>query len=142
MSNSLKFLGLCKKAGKLEIGEESVGISARAKKARIILAASDSADNSKRRAQNFARTGNIPFITLPYGKFDLGNEVGRGSPGLMAITDIGLAASFIDKLSVEFPEKYDDIKSVLGAKAEKAMQRKKEAKAHERNLKMGKRRTK
>ena len=142
MANRIKLLGITKKAGRLEIGEESVGMAARAKKARVILAACDSSDNSKRRAENFAKAGKVPFVVLPFSKYDLGIEVGRGSPGLLAITDIGLAASFLSKLAADFPGQYDSCRDELGLKAEKAMQRRKEAKAHERNLKMGKRRTK
>ena len=142
MANSIKLLGLSKKAGRLEIGEESVGAAARAKKAKVILAACDASDNLKRRAENFSAAGKAPLVVLPYSKLELGCEVGRGSPGLLAITDVGLAAGFVSKLAAEFPQQYESCREELEQKAAKAMQRKKEAKAHERNLKMGKRRTK
>lgn len=37
----LSLLGLAKKAGRVEVGEEPVGAAARAKKARVILVAQD-----------------------------------------------------------------------------------------------------
>ena len=37
----LSLLGIAKKAGRVEIGEEPVGAAARAKKARVILVAAD-----------------------------------------------------------------------------------------------------
>jgi len=49
----LNLIGLAKKAGKLEVGEEPVGAAARSKHARLILIASDAADNTRRRALHF-----------------------------------------------------------------------------------------
>ena len=45
----LHLLGLAKKAGRLEIGEEPVGALCRARHARLILLASDAAPNTRRR---------------------------------------------------------------------------------------------
>ena len=41
MDKLLNLIGLAKKAGKLEVGEEPVGAAARSKHARLILIASD-----------------------------------------------------------------------------------------------------
>ena len=46
----LHLLGLAKKAGRLEIGEEPVGAAARAHQARVLLLAADAAPNTVRRA--------------------------------------------------------------------------------------------
>ena len=54
MDKLLNLIGLAKKAGKLEVGEEPVGAAARSKHARLILIASDAADNTRRRALHFA----------------------------------------------------------------------------------------
>ena len=53
MDKLLNLIGLAKKAGKLEVGEEPVGAAARSKHARLILIASDAADNTRRRALHF-----------------------------------------------------------------------------------------
>ena len=45
----LHLLGLAKKAGRLEIGEEPVGAAARAHQARVLLLAADAAPNTVRR---------------------------------------------------------------------------------------------
>ena len=140
MANSIRLLGLAKKAGKLEIGEDSCGTAARAKKVKIILTARDSADNSVQRARNFSKIGNVPHVVLPYTKYDLGLEVGRGSPGMLGITDVGLAAKFVSELAREFPGGYEETSDLLAKKNEKTLRRRKEARAHERNVKMGKRR--
>ena len=57
MDNVLHLLGIARKAGRVEVGEEPVGASARARQARLILVASDAADNSARRAAHFAQAG-------------------------------------------------------------------------------------
>ena len=44
----LHLLGLAKKAGRLEIGEEPVGAAARAHQARVLLLAADAAPNTVR----------------------------------------------------------------------------------------------
>ena len=52
MSNDpiLHLLGLAKKAGRLEVGEEPVGAASRARQARRIHRASDAAPHTPRRA--------------------------------------------------------------------------------------------
>ena len=64
----LHLLGLAKKAGRLEIGEEPVGAVCRAHHARLVLLASDAAPNTRRRAAHFGESGNVLFLELPYTK--------------------------------------------------------------------------
>ena len=116
MNHSLGLLGIAKKAGRLEIGDESVSSAARAKKARLILTASDASDGLKRRAGHYAAEGNTMHLTLPFDKYELGSEVGRGAPGMLAITDIGIAASFVGKLANDQPEVYGDASELLNKK--------------------------
>lgn len=138
MSAALMFLGLAAKAGRLTIGEESCGIDARAKKAKLIITASDSSQNSVTRAENYAQTAKAPHIALPFTKAELGNIVGRGMPGMLAITDIGMAASFAEKLSTEYPDKYDLAAGLLRYNADRAQQRKIEKQRHKENIRHGK----
>ena len=65
-------IGLAKKAGRVEIGEEPVGSAARSKHARVILVASDAAASSVRRAYAFAQTGACLCLTIPADKDTLG----------------------------------------------------------------------
>lgn len=141
MMNSLHFLGLAKKAGCLEIGEEPCVAAVRSGKARVLLTAADAAENSRRRAAVLAGD-TVPHILLPFHKHELGAEVGRGTPGILAITDVGMAAGFAAKLSAEFPGQFTDAADTLSQKNAKARQRQSEAKAHLRNVKTGKRRMK
>ena len=51
--NAINYLSLAKKAGRIEIGEESAGAAARACHARLLLVAKDAPDGALRRARNF-----------------------------------------------------------------------------------------
>lgn len=141
MSNSLSFLGIVRKANKLEIGEESTGAAARGKKAKVILFASDAADNSRRRAEGFSKAGNVPLIILPYTKEEIGTVLDRAGASMAAITDIGLASAFVEKLQQEIPE-YEELALELKLKAERAKRRKKKALVGNRKASTGKRRKK
>lgn len=138
MSTCLTFLGLTVRAGKLEIGDESCGIAARARKARVILTASDASQNSRNRAGNFCQDSKAPHVVLPFTKDELGAVVGRGTPGMLAITDIGMASAFMEKLAAEYPGRYDAHVDLLKAASEKAARRRKETRAHKKNIKLGK----
>lgn len=140
MTGSLSILGLTKKAGKLEIGEDSCKIVAKTKKARLIISANDASENSIERAAYYASEANLPHIVLPYGKFELGNQVGRGSPGMLAITDVGLAVSFLTKLEAETPGCYSGELELLTETSERLKKRKAKTAAQKRNVGTGKRR--
>jgi ribosomal protein L7Ae-like RNA K-turn-binding protein len=138
MSNALGILGIAKKAGLLEIGEEQSGIAARGKKARALLTASDAADNTQRRITNFAERAQIPHLVLPYTKEELGDALGLNPCAAVAVTDAGMAANIAEKLEAERPGLYTEARDTLKVKSKKILQRKKEALAHEKNLRKGK----
>lgn len=134
----LSFLGLSEKAGRLVTGEESCGMAARAKKARVILLASDAGRSTQVRGANYAETGDCPLVRLPFTRNEVGAALGRGAVSMAAVTDIGLAAAFVDKLSAENPGAYEDPAAELQRTLTRAMERKKEAKRHKENVRRGK----
>ncbi|MCL2078405.1 MAG: 50S ribosomal protein L7ae [Oscillospiraceae bacterium] len=99
MDKALGLLGIAKKAGFLAIGGEAAAISARHGKARLIISACDASERSVRRAKENSAMQNIKYLPVPYTKFELGSITGRGSPGVIAILDKGLAKGFTDKLT-------------------------------------------
>ncbi|MDO4812425.1 MAG: 50S ribosomal protein L7 [Eubacteriales bacterium] len=139
MNKILNLLGLAKKAGKLEVGEEPTGAAARAKDARLLLIASDAADNSFRRLRHFADAGACLYAKLPCTKDELGRAVGRTSCAMVAVTDIGFAEAVAGKLAEEDAARYSELAEKLSIKAQRAMQRRKEQEQHEKNLRTGKR---
>ena len=135
----LHLLGLARKAGRLEGGEEPVGAACRAHHARLVLLASDAAPNSCRRAAHFGQAGNVLFLELPFTKAELGFVLGRGSCAMLALTDAGFAASVLEKLAARDPERYGPAAQQLREKADRMLQRQREKRQHEKNLREGKR---
>ena len=136
----LSLLGLAKKAGRAEVGEEPVGAAARARKARVILVARDAGPSSQRRAFSFAQSGGCLCLTLPADKDALGRALGRTSVAMCAVTDIGFAGAIAKKLAVMDGEKYGAAAAQLDVKAQRAMERRAEQARHEKNLRQGKHR--
>lgn len=135
MDRALGYLGLARRAQLAQLGEEPVGSAARAGKAYLILAASDASDHTWRRALSFAQGTEQQCLRLPYTKEELGAAVGRPTLALAAITDPALALALVESLG---REEDADAVAVLRRKAERKAQRQAEAKAHQRNLRRGK----
>lgn len=138
MSNILNLVSLARKAGRLEAGEEPVGAAARSHQAKLILVAQDATDNTYRRVRHWGDSCNITWVSVPYSKAELGRAIGRGETAMVAMMDIGLAASVIKGLAQEDPEKYAIPLERLTTKNEKAQRRLQEKRQHEKNLKNGK----
>ena len=136
MDKALNYLSLGRKAGRLELGEEPVGAAARAKKARLILVASDAGDHSWRRAKSFVSGTEQLCLKVPFTKDQLGQAIGRTSLAMAAFTDPALALAFVKALGE--PDKYKDILEALDKRTQRIRQRQKEAKAHEKNVRIGK----
>ena len=134
----LHMLGLARKAGRLEIGEEPVGAVCRARQAKLVLLACDAASNTFRRAAHFGEAGNVLWLEVPFTKAELGFALGRGSCAMLALTDVGFASSLVQKLSARDPEKYGPAAQQLKTKADRALQRQREKRQHEKNLREGK----
>lgn len=130
----LRRLGLAKKAGYLELGEDAVGSAARARHARLLIVASDAGDHTVRRAKNFANTATCPLIIVDSDKKELGYALGRATCAMAALTEPGMALSFAQALGT-LPEA--DLQ-LLQQRAEKQAKLREEAKNHKKNLKYGK----
>ena len=135
-TKALNYLAIAKKGRLVELGEEPVGAVARALKAHLIVVAGDASDHTWRRAKSFAAGTDQQCLRLECTKEEMGFVVGRTSLAIAAITDPQLALALVTALGE--PEKYKAVTEVLTAKAEKAKKRQAEAKAHQRNLRKGK----
>ncbi len=140
MDKGLNYLALARKAGLAELGEEPVGGAARAGKAYAILVASDASDHTWRRAKSFAAGTEQQCVRLPWTKDEIGAAIGRDSLAIAAITDAAMALALVKSLPQN--ENNQPALEVLTRKAEKARKRQAEAKAHQRNLRRGKKRMK
>ena len=132
MDNGLAgLIGLARKAGKVEVGDEPVSIAARTHKARLILLASDSAAGTLRHGAGLGEMGNCPALTVPLTKAELGGAVGRSACAILALTDVGFAAAITKKLAAQDPERYGEAQQKLGYKAEKTLRRRRERRERE-----------
>ena len=134
MDKPLQYLALARKGGMAELGEEPVGGAARAGKAYLIVVASDAGDHTWRRAKAFAAGTDQQSLRLPYTKDEMGFAIGRTALAIAAITDVSMALALASSL----PQPSEEVVQVLQTKAEKAKKRKAEAKAHQKNVRFGK----
>ena len=140
MDPILSMLGICRKAGKIQPGEEPVDAAVRARDARLLLLAADAADNTARRCARFAEVGQCLWLRIPESKYELGRALGRGSCAVLAVTDTGLALAVARRLAERDQEKYGEAAEKLAVKARRARERQAEQLRHEKNLRRGKRR--
>lgn len=136
MDKTLNYLALARKAGIAELGEEPVGAITRALKGHLVLVAQDASDHTWRRAKSFVAGTDQQCLRLPYTKAEMGFAIGRQELAIAAITDAGMALSVVESLGQ--PERHKEVIEVLSAKKKRAQQRQKEAKAHARNVRFGK----
>ena len=136
MDRALNYLSLARKAGLAELGEEPVGAITRAGKGYLVIVAGDASDHTWRRAKSFVAGTDQQCVKVPFTKDEMGFVIGRSSLAIAAITDAAMAASLVKAL----PDvaKHTAALAVLEEKAAKLKQRKSEAKAHHRNVRMGK----
>ena len=135
MDRALNYMGLARKAGLIELGEEPVGAVARARKARLVVVAQDATDHTWRRAKSFVAGSEQICLKVPYSKDQLGQAVGRTELALAAFTDPALALAFVQALNQ--PERYKAELESLEKLSARIRQRKKEADAHKRNKATG-----
>ena len=136
MDKALNYLSLARKAGLAELGEEPVGAITRAGKGYLVIVASDASDHTWRRAKSFVAGTDQQAIRVTFTKDELGFVVGRTSLAIAAITDAAMAASLVKAL----PDvaKHAAALAALEEKVARLKQRKAEAKAHQRNVRFGK----
>ena len=136
MDKALNYLGLARKAGKAELGEEPVNAVTRAVRAALVFVACDASDHTWRRANSFVAGTDQSVLSVPYTKDQLGFAIGRQELAIGALTDAAMAQAFVKALPQT--EKTVKVLEVLDEKVRRAKQRQKEAKAHQKNVRFGK----
>lgn len=136
MDKALNYLALARKAGLAELGEEPVGDITRAGKGYLVMVASDASDHTWRRAKSYVAGTEQQCIRVTFTKEEMGFAVGRSSLAIAAIADAAMALALVNALGQ--PEKHKAVIAVLEEKVRKLKMRQSEAKAHQRNVRMGK----
>ena len=136
MDKALNYLALAKRGRLVELGEEPVGAVTRTGKGYLVVVAKDASDHTWRRAKSFVAGTEQQCLSVPFTKEELGFVVGRTSLAIAAFTDVALALAFVKALPDQ--EKVKKEAEILEAKSKKMRQRKKEADAHKKNVRFGK----
>ena len=104
----------------------------------VDLLAADAAPNTVRRAAHFGEAGGALWLQMPFTKAELGEQLGRSSCAMLAVTDFGFAAALAEKLAARDEERYGPAAQQLRAKADRALMRQREKRQHEKNMRQGK----
>ena len=136
MDKALNYLALAKRGRLVELGEEPVGAVTRTGKGYLVVVAKDASDHTWRRAKSFVAGTEQQCLSVPFTKEELGLVVGINSLSIAAFTDVALALAFVKALPDQ--EKVKKEAEFLEAKSKKMRQRKKEADAHKKNVRFGK----
>lgn len=96
MSNDrlLSFLGLCKRAGKLVSGADTVTKTVTEGKAFAVLYAADVSENSLKSVRKAAGEHDVPFRRLDRSKEELSFALGKLC-GIVCVTDPGFAGKIL-----------------------------------------------
>ena len=111
----LRMLGLARRAGKLAYGDELVREACFDHKTRCVFIAGDAGANAAKKAAFYADKANVPCVTLPHGKLELGSA-------MCAVADIGMAAAAVNKLAEQDPA-YAEVAQQLSEKNVKIQSR-------------------
>lgn len=122
MNESLGFLGLAKRAGKLAAGEDAVLSALQGGKVRLLILAADAGEATIRRTEH--RTGGkLPILYLESGKAALGGALGWANCSVAALTDLGMALSYAKKLT-QADSRHAPVLEALTEKSERIAHRK------------------
>ena len=95
---AIGLLGLARKAGKLQTGEETVGTMLLEKHARLTVLASDAGEAVSRKIRSLAEGSRQRVLKIPYDKLSLGAALGRPSVSVAAFADVSMALAFAKAL--------------------------------------------
>lgn len=93
----LSFLGLCKRAGRMVSGAETVTKAVGRGQVLLILTAEDLSDNSAKAVIKAAGTYGVRLQRLPYSKEELSCALGKHC-GIVGVADRGFADKILDML--------------------------------------------
>ena len=119
MDKALGYVGLARRGGNIEIGEQRAKALVKSGKARLMIVASDTSPGAKRRAEGYVYGYQTPLITVPYTKETISQAVGVPGCSMAAFGDAGLALSFVRALETE-REEYSEAAEALSKLVERS----------------------
>lgn len=137
---ALGLLGLMRKANAVLIGEEDTGKAAKEHMAKLLILASDSSENARKRAFEYTGCCKAPLITAPFTKAEISDSVGKHGCSMLAVCDIGFADAFMKILSAAVPDEYSEAAMVISRRAEDSRKRTVKGLPKQKNKRIGNRR--
>lgn len=96
----LSFLGLCRRAGKLVIGNDPVRESIETDKALLVIMASDISHNTLKKINPILKAGSVPCYTVNRSKDELSFSLGKAC-AILSVTDKGFADKLKELIEAE-----------------------------------------
>lgn len=95
----LNLLGLAQKAGYVSSGEFMTEKSVKEKKSYLVIVASDSSDNTKKKFSNMCSYYGVPIYFIS-SKNELGNALGKEFRASLSVNNAGMAGAAEKKLII------------------------------------------
>ena len=96
----LSFLGLCRRAGKLVIGNDPLRETVEEGKAFLVLAASDISENTLKKINTAVSEGKVPFYKVDRTKDEISFSLGK-TCACLAVIDKGFADRLLELIKAE-----------------------------------------
>jgi len=95
----LFLLGICRKAGKLISGQDSVERAVNAQKVFLIIVSNDTSENTRKKMKSLSIKANIPIFYWCQSD-ELGKAIGKEQRKVIGITDKGLAKAIQSRINL------------------------------------------
>ena len=99
LQKALSLLGMAKRAGAVASGVEGVRSLCRSGKARLVLSAEDSSENSAKRIADCCAFYGVRHMSLSCSMAELGHAIGTNEVAAAAVGDAGLARASLKSLA-------------------------------------------
>lgn len=96
----LSFLGLCRRAGKLVIGNDPVKESIDTDKALLVITASDISQNTLKKIKPLIDESKVPYYTVSRTKDEISFSLGKAC-AILSVTDKGFADKLTELIEAE-----------------------------------------
>ena len=106
---ALGLLGLMRRAGAIELGEDNSAEAVRAGKAKVLLFSSDVSETARRKMLGISHGRNVETVPVHYTREELGSALGVKSCAMAALTDMGFSNALMKELAVRSPEEYGGV---------------------------------
>lgn len=94
----LNMLGLAKRAGKVQTGEDICSKAVKSGVSKLVIVACDASDNTKKSITDSCKFYNVKYIESG-NKTELGKFTGADSRAVVSVNDDNFAKAILDKLN-------------------------------------------